>query len=383
MPNNQSPLLNKVNQESHLRLRMVHLWWKALRIDPTLLVFIFLLAATGLLILFSASNQNTGVMLKQTAWLFLGFAVLFIFSYISPIVYRRLAPWIFGVGLLLLIFVLIFGNVDKGSRRWFDLGFFHLQPSEIMKLAMPMMLAYYFSDKELPPKAISLIVSLLLLVFPIILTAKQPDLGTAIIIAISGLSILLLIGLNWQLIFTFLSIGALSTPILWHFMHTYQKERVLTFLNPERDPLGSGYHIIQSKIALGSGGLFGKGWLHGTQSHFQFLPAHATDFIFAVNGEELGFIGCLILLTILFAIFIRCFYISSQAQDTFTRLLSGGLSLTFILSALVNIGMVVGILPVVGIPLPLVSYGGSSIVTTMAGFGIIMSIHTHRKLWSS
>ena len=322
-------------------------------------------------------------MLKQTIWLFLGFTVLFIFTYISPIVYQQWATWIFIVGLLLLIFVLIFGNVDKGSHRWFNLGFFHLQPSEIMKLAMPMMLAHYFSDKELPPKAIPLVVSLLLLAFPMILTAKQPDLGTAIIIAVSGLSVLLLIGLSWQLIFAFLSVGALSTPILWHFMHTYQKERVLTFLSPEHDPLGNGYHIIQSKIAIGSGGLFGKGWLHGTQSHFQFLPAHTTDFIFAVNGEELGFIGCLILLTILFAIFIRCFYISSQAQDTFTRLLSGSLSITFILSALVNIGMVVGILPVVGVPLPLVSYGGSSIITTMAGFGMIMSIHTHRKLWSS
>lgn len=377
------PLLNKVSQESHLKRRTAYLWWEALRIDSPLLVFIFLLAATGLLILFSASNQNTDVMLKQTVWLFLGFTVLFIFAYISPVVYQQLAPWVFIVGLLLLIFVLIFGNVDKGSHRWFNLGFFHLQPSEIMKLAMPMMLAHYFSDKELPPKGIPLIVALLLLAFPMILTAKQPDLGTAIIIAISGLCILLLVGLNWQLICTFLSIGALSTPILWRFMHTYQKERVLTLLNPERDPLGSGYHIIQSKIALGSGGLFGKGWLHGTQSHFQFLPAHATDFIFAVNGEELGFIGCLILLTILFAVFIRCFYISSQAQDTFTRLLSGSLSLTFILSALVNIGMVVGILPVVGIPLPLVSYGGSSVITTMAGFGMIMSIHTHRKLWSS
>lgn len=379
---NQS-LLNKVSQELNPKRRIAYLLWKALRIDPLLLVFIFLLAMTGLLILFSASNQNTGVMLKQTIWLFLGFTVLFIFTYISPVVYQQLAPWIFVIGLLLLTFVLIFGNVNKGSHRWFDLGFFHLQPSEIMKLAIPMMLAHYFSDKELPPKGIPLMVSLLLLAFPMILTAKQPDLGTAIIIAVSGLCILLLVGLNWQSIFAFLSVGVLSIPILWHFMHTYQKERVLTLLNPERDPLGSGYHIIQSKIALGSGGLFGKGWLHGTQSHFQFLPAHATDFIFAVNGEEMGFIGCLILLTILFAIFIRCFYISSQAQDTFTRLLSGSLSLTFILSALVNISMVVGILPVVGIPLPLVSYGGSSIITTMAGFGMIMSIHTHRKLWSS
>lgn len=189
--------------------------------------------------------------------------------------------------------------------------------------------------------------------------------------------------MNWKLIFIFLTLAGLGTPFLWHFMHTYQKERVLTFLNPERDPLGSGYHIIQSKIALGSGALFGKGWLHGTQSHLQFLPAHATDFIFAVSGEELGFIGCLILLTLLLVVFTRCLYISSRAQDTYSRLLSGSLSLTFILSELVNIGMVVGILPVVGVPLPLISYGGSSIITTMAGFGIIMSIHTHRKLWPS
>ncbi|QTS83882.1 rod shape-determining protein RodA [Coxiella endosymbiont of Amblyomma nuttalli] len=375
--------LNKINQESYFKRRMVYLECKTLRIDPPLFVFIFLLAATGLLILFSASNQNMGMMLKQTIWLFLGFTILFIFAYISPKCYQQWTPWIFFVGLLLLIALLIFGNVNKGSRRWFDLGFFHLQPSEIMKLAMPMMLAHYFSDKELPPKAISLMVSLFLLALPVILTAKQPDLGTAIIIAVSGLCVLLLVGLNWQLICTFLSIGALSMPILWHFMHTYQKERVLTFLNPERDSLGSGYHIIQSEIALGSGGLFGKGWLHGTQSHLQFLPAHTTDFIFAVDGEELGFIGCLILLAILFAIFIRCFYITSRAQDTFTRLLSGSLSLTFIFSAFVNIGMVIGILPVVGVPLPLISYGGSSIITTMAGFGVIMSIHTHRKLWSS
>ena len=376
-------LLNKLNSDSRLKRRMVHLRWQALPIDPLLLIFIFLLVNVGLFILFSASNQNVSVILKQTVWLLIGFLIMSIFSYIPPKFYYHWTPWIFSAGLLLLIGVLIFGNISKGARRWFDLGFFHLQPSEIMKLAMPMMLSYYFDNKKLPPKIKPLIISLILLVFPVILIAKQPDLGTAIIISAAGLCVLLLAGLNWKLILIFLSLGALSTPILWHFMHGYQKERVLTFLNPESDPLGSGYHIIQSKIAIGSGGLFGKGWLHGTQSHLQFLPAHATDFIFAVTGEELGLIGCLALLILFLVVFGRGFYISSQAQDTFTRLLSGSLSLTFILCTFINIGMVVGILPVVGVPLPLISYGGSSIITTMAGFGVIMSIHTHRKLWPS
>ncbi|MFW0079399.1 MAG: rod shape-determining protein RodA [Coxiella endosymbiont of Haemaphysalis qinghaiensis] len=376
-------LFSKLNYETRLKRRITQLHWQSLHIDPCLVVLVSILAVFGLFILFSASNQNLSVMVKQLSWLLVGFIVMFIFANIPPKFYYQWTPLAFSFGLFLLITVLIFGNIGKGARRWFDLGFFHLQPSEIMKLAMPMMLAYYFSNRELPPQMKPLFFSLILLIFPAILTAKQPDLGTAIIIGISGLCVLLLAGMNWKLIFVFLTLAGLGTPFLWHFMHTYQKERVLTFLNPERDPLGSGYHIIQSKIALGSGALFGKGWLHGTQSHLQFLPAHATDFIFAVSGEELGFIGCLILLSLLLVVFIRCLYISSQAQDTYSRLLSGSLSLTFILSELVNIGMVVGILPVVGVPLPLISYGGSSIITTMAGFGIIMSIHTHRKLWSS
>ncbi|AKQ33581.1 rod shape-determining protein RodA [Candidatus Coxiella mudrowiae] len=372
-----------LNYETQLKRRVAQLRWQSLHIDPWLVVLVSVLAVFGLFILFSASNQNLSVMIKQLSWLLVGFMVMFFFAHISPKFYYQWTPWAFSFGLFLLISVLAFGNIGKGARRWFDLGFFHLQPSEIMKLAMPMMLSYYFSNKKLPPQKTPLFFSLVLLIFPAILTAKQPDLGTAIIIGISGWSVLLLAGINWRLILVFLALGALSTPLFWHFMHPYQKERVLTFFNPERDPLGSGYHIIQSKIALGSGGLFGKGWLHGTQSHLQFLPAHATDFIFAVSGEELGFIGCLILLTLFLVIFIRCLYISNQAQDTYGRLLSGSLSLTFILSALVNTGMVVGILPVVGVPLPLISYGGSSIITTMAGFGIIMSIHTHKKLWPS
>lgn len=362
---------------------MSHLRWRSLHVDPPLLVFLFVLACIGLFILFSASNQHINVVVKQCIRLGFAFAIMFIFANISPKRYYQWAPWIYTIGLILLVMVLFVGEVNKGARRWLDLGLFNFQPSEIMRLAMPMMIARYLSDKELPPKLVPLICSCLLLIIPVLLTAKQPDLGTAIIIATSGFCALFLAGLSWRLILSLIGVAAVSSPIVWHFMHQYQKERVLTFLNPERDPLGSGYHIIQSKIAIGSGGFFGKGWLHGTQSHLQFLPAHTTDFIFAVNGEELGFIGCILLLTVFLAIFARCIYISSQAQDTFSRILSGSLSLIFIISAFINVGMVVGILPVVGVPLPLVSYGGSSMVIMMAAFGIIMSIHTHRKLWPS
>ena len=376
-------LFRKLNYKLRLKRRITRLCWQSLRVDFWLGGWVFVLAMFGLFILFSASNQNLSVMIKQLSWLLVGFMIMFIFACIPQKFYYQWTPWAFSFGLFLLITVLILGTISKGAQRWLDLGLFHLQPSEIMKLVTPMMLAYYFDNKILPPRTKPLFFSLVLLIFPIILIAKQPDLGTAIIIGIAGLYVLLLAGTNWRLIVVFLALSALSTPLFWYFMHDYQKERVLTFLNPSRDPMGNGYHIIQSKIALGSGGLFGKGWLHGTQSHLQFLPARATDFIFAVSGEELGFIGCLILLTLFLVVFTRCLYISNKAQDTYSRLLSGSLTLTFILSALINIGMVVGILPVVGVPLPLISYGGSSIITTMAGFGIIMSIHTHRKLWSS
>ncbi|WP_052246378.1 rod shape-determining protein RodA [Coxiella endosymbiont of Amblyomma americanum] len=357
-------------------------WW-LLRVDLLLTVLISILVLFGLFILFSASNQNINVVTKQLFWLLIGFLVMFILANIPPQFYYQWTPLIFVFGLFLLVIVLVFGDIGRGARRWFNLGFFHFQPAEIMKLATPMMLAYYCSNKKFPLRIKSLFCSLILLTLPAVLTAKQPDLGTAMVMEISGLCVLLLAGISWQLIFTllFLIIG-LSIP-LWHFMHTYQKDRVLIFLNPERDPLGKGYHIIQSKIAFGSGGLFGKGWLHGTQSHLQFLPVHVTDFIFAVIGEEFGFLGCLVLIGLFLIVFARCFlYMSNKAQNTYDRLLSGSLSLTFILSALVNIGMVIGILPVVGVPLPLISYGGSSIITTMAEFGIIMSIYTHKKLWS-
>jgi rod shape determining protein RodA len=252
-----------------------------------------------------------------------------------------------------------------------------------MKFAMPIMMAWYLCEKELPPKLAHIMAAGALMLAPALLIAKEPDLGTAIVVAASGFFVLLLAGIRWRLIGLLGAALVALSPVLWHFMHDYQKDRVLTFLNPERDPLGSGYHIIQSKIAIGSGGILGKGWMNGTQSHLSFLPAHTTDFIFAVSGEELGLLGCTAILIIFLLIFSRCLYISLQAQDNFTRLLSGGLGLTFIMSAFINLGMVVGILPVVGVPLPLVSYGGSAMTTLMINFGIIMSIQSHRRLWAS
>ncbi len=374
---------NKFSYESRARRKFNLLKWQSWHIDPPLISLLLLLAALGLFILYSASNQNTVMVEKQAFRVLLSFGVMLLFAQISPTRYYQWAPWIFFTGVFLLICVLVIGKVDQGARRWISLGFVRFQPSEIMKLAMPMMMSYYLSTKVLPPKLKTLLVACAILAVPALLTAKQPDLGTALLIAFSGIFVLILAGLSWRLIITCILGAVAASPILWHFMHQYQRNRVLTFLNPERDPLGNGYHIIQSKIAIGSGGLFGKGWLHGTQSHLHFLPAHATDFIFAVAAEELGFIGCIAIILLFSLILIRGLYISMQAQDTFTRLLSGSLCLTFFISAFINIGMVIGILPVVGVPLPLISYGGSSMLTMMASFGMIMSIHTHRKLWSS
>jgi rod shape determining protein RodA len=284
------------------------------------------------------------------------------------------------VGLTFLIAVLILGVVGKGAQRWLDLKIIRFQPSEVMKLAIPLIVAWYFDRKPLPPTNRQLLLIAILIFIPVILTAKQPDLGTAVMLAVSGVCVLFLSGIRWRLLFILGGIAAMGTPILWFVMHDYQRQRVLTFLDPERDPLGAGYHIIQSKIAIGSGGLWGKGWMHGTQSQLDYLPEHTTDFIFAVLSEEFGLIGVLVLLTAYLLIVLRCLFIGSQAQTTFGRLLVGSLSLTFFFSYVVNIGMVSGILPVVGVPLPLVSYGGTSMLTVLASFGLIMSVHTHRKL---
>ena len=351
-----------------------------LHVDGILLLGLMLLSGAGLVILYSASGQSEAVMLRQLLRLAVAYATLFVVAQIPPELIQRWAPWLYGIGIALLVAVLAFGDVGKGARRWLDLGFVRFQPSEMMKLTVPAMVAWYLADVRLPPSPGRLLVSGALILLPTLLIARQPDLGTALLIASSGFFVLFLAGISWRLLGFLGMLTAAAMPVIWYFMHDYQRQRVLTFLNPEADPLGAGYHIIQSKIAIGSGGLYGKGWLNGTQAQLEFLPERSTDFIFAVLGEEFGLLGILVVLAVYFLILLRCLVIAVQAQDTFTRLLGGSLALTFFVYLFVNTGMVTGLLPVVGLPLPLISYGGTSMVTLMAGFGILMSIHTHRKL---
>jgi len=356
--------------------------WQRLHIDPPLLIGILLLMGSGFIILFSASNENTSIIMRQLTSACIAFTCLFIFAQIPPHKYKNWSPWVYLIGLSLLFVVLIIGTIGKGAQRWLNLGIIRFQPSEIMKFAVPMAVAWYFSQKPLPPNLRSVCLSGLLILIPVLLIAKQPDLGTALLVLFSGSIVLLFAGTSWRIIGSICLAAGIAGPILYQHLHEYQRKRVLTFLNPELDPLGSGYHIIQSKIAVGSGGLFGKGWLNGSQSHLHFLPEHTTDFIFAVCGEEFGLIGCLVVISLILFILFRCLHIVRYAQDDYSRLLAAGLSLSFFLSAFVNIGMVTGILPVVGIPLPLVSYGGTSLVTLSMAFGILMSIHTHRDVFS-
>src|SRR3989338_7726 len=355
---------------------------QVLHIDITLLLSVVLLMTVGLFILYSASNQSSAIFSQGIMHIGLALLIMIVLAQLSPITYSRWSLTLFIISLLLLALVLVIGHIDKGAQRWLNLGLFRFQPSELMKLSLPMMLARYYQTSNLPPKFKEICIGILLILLPVLLTLKEPDLGTAIILLIAGGGILLFAGIQWRYILGTTFVAVISAPFLWRVMHDYQKQRILTFLNPARDPLGSGYHIIQSKIAIGSGGLFGKGWLQGTQSHLHFLPAHATDFIFAVFGEEFGFIGSVILLLIYLAIVARCIYITRQAQTTYTRLLAGTLTLILFTSVFINIGMVCGILPVVGLPLPLVSYGGSSMVITLASLGLLMSIHGHQQLLS-
>lgn len=362
---------------------MYRLTNKSLYIDYPLLFLLLALAGFGLVILYSASNQDMSMLLRQAIRLIFAFSVMFCISFIPPHQYRLWAPWIYCLGLVLLISVVVIGKTGKGAQRWLDLSFFRFQPSEIMKLAVPMMTAWYVDRCPIRHDMYSLLIASLIIFIPTILIAKQPDLGTALLVMASGLCVIFLAGIPMRVMaFLFLSLLA-TTPLIWHLMHAYQKHRVLTLLNPERDPLGTGYHIIQSKIAIGSGGAFGKGFLEGTQSHLSFLPEHATDFIFAVSGEELGFAGSLTLVCLMLFISLRSLKISKQAQTEFTSLLAASLAMIFFLSAFVNIGMVTGLLPVVGIPLPLVSYGGTAMVTFLASFGILMSISSHHILFNS
>jgi len=355
-------------------------WQHILHLDAALLFGLVALSTLGLFVLYSSAGGDEQLLVRQIVRLGLAFGSMVIIAQLRPQWMERWTPWLYGIGLLLLLAVLAAGDIGKGAQRWLDLGFVRFQPSEMMKLAVPMMVAWYFSDKRLPPTGWRLVIAGALIIVPVMLIAMQPDLGTSLLIGSAGFFALFLAGLSWRLLGSLALVAAAGTPVLWHFMHDYQRQRVITFLNPEQDPLGAGYHIIQSKIAIGSGGVFGKGWLNGTQAHLEFLPERSTDFIFAVLGEEFGLVGIGVLLLVYSFIIVRSLYIATQAQDTFARLLGGSLAMTFFIYIIVNTGMVTGLLPVVGLPLPLVSYGGTSMVTLMAGFGILMSIHTHRKL---
>ena len=350
-----------------------------IHIDFILLFLIFILCSCGLVILYSASGQNIELVYSQIIKLLIALLCMIIVAQVPPANLNRLSLFLYIFGIILLLFVIIFGDIGKGAQRWLDLKIFRFQPSELMKIAVPVVISSYLSDRFLPPKFFRIVFSCIFIVIPVFLIAQQPDLGTALLVAIAGFSVIFIAGLSWRFLFSIFILSALSIPLLWHFMRDYQKQRVLTFLDPEKDPLGAGYHIIQSKIAIGSGGFYGKGWLNGTQSHLEFLPERSTDFIFAVLCEEFGMFGVLVILTIYLLIIFRGLYIAYNAQDAFRQLLAGGITLTFFVYIIVNMGMVTGQLPVVGVPLPLISFGGSSIVTLMAGFGILMSIQTHRR----
>lgn len=355
-------------------------WQHILHFDAALLFGLLAISALGLFVLYSSAGGDQQLVTRQIVRLGIAFGGMVVVAQLRPQWLQRWTPWLYGLGLTLLIAVLVVGDVGKGAQRWLDLGFVRFQPSEMMKLAVPMMVAWYLSDKRLPPTYMRLLIAGTLIVTPVLLIAVQPDLGTSLLIASAGFFALFLAGLSWKLLGGLGLLATAGAPVLWHFMHDYQRQRVITFLDPELDPLGTGYHIIQSKIAIGSGGLFGKGWLNGTQAHLEFLPERSTDFIFAVLGEEFGLFGIGVIVVIYSFIIVRSLYIAAQAQDTYGRLLGGSLAMTFFIYFIVNTGMVTGLLPVVGLPLPLVSYGGTSMVTLMAGFGILMSIHTHRKL---
>lgn len=354
-------------------------WQQKLHVDLPLLAGLMLLSGVAFVVLYSAGGQKIDMVIRQAGRLALALGIMFVVAQIHPRHLRLYSPALYLVGVLLLAAVMVFGETSLGARRWLNLGVVRFQPSEMTKLTMPMMMAWFLSTQPMPPALRHVLAAGALIALPTLMIAKQPDLGTAFLVLSSGATVLFLAGLGWGYILGLAAIGGSLLPVLWRFMHGYQRDRVLMFLNPESDPLGRGYHIIQSKIAIGSGGLYGKGWLHGTQSHLDFLPEPSTDFVFAVFAEEFGLVGCLGLLGIYLFILARCFAIVAQAQDKFSRLLSGGLTMTFFVYFFVNTGMVIGILPVVGIPLPLVSYGGTSMVTLLAGFGILMSIQTHRR----
>ncbi len=359
--------------------------WTTLHLDPVLLLLLLLLTVGGLFVLYSGADRNLDVVKAQAIRLGVAFVVMCVFAQLDPAVFRRWAPWLYLVGLAGLVAVLLVGVGAKGAQRWLALpGLPRFQPSELMKLVVPMMAAWYLSRYYLPPSFSRIAVGLVIALLPMLLIIQQPDLGTSLLVGMAGIFVVFFAGISWKLIAAFFGMVAVSAPLMWFYvMRDYQKQRVLTLLDPQSDPLGAGWNIIQSKTAIGSGGMDGKGWLQGTQSHLEFLPESHTDFIVAVLAEEFGFVGMLLLMAVYFLIILRCLYIAVTAQDSFSRLLAGALTMTFFIYVFVNVGMVSGLLPVVGVPLPLISYGGTSGVTLMAAFGVLMSIHTHRRMISA
>ncbi|MBI2295101.1 MAG: rod shape-determining protein RodA [Betaproteobacteria bacterium] len=349
-------------------------------VDGPLLGVVLALMAVGLIVLFSASNANFARVSAQLANMLIALGVMWVFANIPPHYLLRLAFPLYVVGVLLLVGVALAGDVVHGARRWLDLGVTRIQPSELMKIAVPLALAWYFERHEATLRLGNYVVATVMLVIPVALIVRQPDLGTALLITAAGFFVLFLAGLSWRLIAGLGVAGIAALPFAWSVMHDYQRQRILTLLDPAQDPLGAGYHTIQSTIAVGSGGWFGKGWMNGSQTHLDFIPERATDFIFAVYAEEFGLIGSLVLLVLFLLVISRGMLITAGAPTLFTRLLAGAITLTFFTYAFVNMGMVSGVLPVVGIPLPLISYGGTALVSICLGFGILMSIASHKKL---
>jgi rod shape determining protein RodA len=362
-------------------------------IDGTLMLIAVLILALGLFTLYSAAYENPARMQAQLVNIGVAFVAMWIASQVPPQTLMRFAVPIYAVGLVLLVGVALFGEVVNGARRWLHVGVVRFQPSEIMKIAMPLMLAWFFQRREATLKVRDYVVAGLLLAVPALLIARQPDLGTALLVLAAGFYVIFLAGLSWRLIVPVAVLGGIGLvaliafesqicqpDVVWPGIKAYQKGRVCTLLDPSTDPLGRGFHIIQATIAVGSGGLLGKGWLQGTQTHLEFIPERTTDFIFAVFSEEFGLAGNAVLLVLYFALLARGFVIAAGAPTFFARLLAGAITLIFFTYAFVNMGMVSGILPVVGVPLPLVSYGGTALVTLFLGLGILMSIQKHRKL---
>ncbi|MEO9079287.1 MAG: rod shape-determining protein RodA [Rhodanobacter sp.] len=348
------------------------------RIDLPLTFGLFLIAMVGLVTLYSAGDRDIGLVGGQAARFVLGGVLLLLVSRIPPALLRSWTPWLYSGSTALLVIVAILGE-GRGSMRWLDLGVMRFQPSELLKLTTPMMVAWYLHPRQLPPGWKDIVTVGLLIAIPAGLIAEQPDLGTAVLVAAAGAFALFLSGMAWWRMGALLAAVGGMIPVGWHFLHQYQRDRVLTLLNPESDPLGNGWHIIQSQIAVGSGGVFGKGWLHSTQSRLDFLPEHTTDFIFAVFSEEFGLIGVCTVVALYAIVIGRCLWIAMEARDTYSRLLAGAIGMSFFVYVFVNGGMVAGMLPVVGVPMPLISYGGTSAVSLLTGFGVLMSIHANRK----